>query len=150
MTTARQGFLKKAVDADPRPAFEFRFAAILDRREAEEPSVGQSLLARADIGSIELIQMNDSEMDPSDGRLIVVDQPDASDPPRAADLDLFLDLATHRGLVGIEGLAAERVLLGDMPAHSERSEPMQPRLALRSSPGCNRTRRPRNGTRRRG
>ena len=78
------------------------FRSESDRTEIEKPRVGQSLLARADFGAIEVVEVDDAEMHAPDGRGIVIDQSHAADPAGARDSDLFLEFSPHRGLVGVE------------------------------------------------
>jgi hypothetical protein len=101
---------------------------VVDR---DETALGQSRLARRDGRPLELVDMNDAEMHLPDRRRVVVDESDAPQHASASDLDLFIELAPERNLVGFLRRATIGVGLVDMPANTERPQPVQPRLALR-------------------
>ncbi len=47
------------------------------------------------------VGLDDAQVDPADGGGVVVDQAEASDAAGAGDLDLLVELAAHRHLVGV-------------------------------------------------
>ena len=125
-------------------------AEVAEAVDRDELGLGQAVLAGDDVGPLELVEVDDAQVDLADGGGVVVDQPDPADRPGAGDLDLLVELAAEGHLVGVERAAALGVGLGDVPAHAERPQAMQPRLALRLAPGVAEHRVARRGRRRRG
>ena len=108
---------QQRVDADLRPGLEL---------VPEPAQIGRSGRTRrrpappraGDVGALELVEVDDAQVDPADGRGVVVDQADAAHPAGAVDLDLLVELAAQGHLVGVEARAALGVGLGDVPAHA--------------------------------
>src|SRR5262249_11712516 len=75
-----------------------------------------------------------AQVDSSHGRGVIVDQSNLANPPGAGQNHLLVQLPPHRGLVGTPTLAPAGILLRDVAPDSQRSEPVQSRLALAPAP----------------
>ena len=71
----------------------------------------------------------------SDRRRVVVDESHPRRPSGALDFDFLVDFAPHGRLIGFEALSPFGVFFRDVPADTQRSQAMQPRLALRLASG---------------
>ena len=140
---------EEGVDADLRPGLE-PVPVGAEVGDGDEPGLGQGVLAGADGGAVEVVDVDDPQVDPADGGGVVVDQADPAERAGAADLDLLVELAAQGHLVGVEGAAAVGVGLGDVAADPQRPEPAEPGLAPRLAPRVAEDRAARRGRRRRG
>src|SRR5438128_1536628 len=119
---------KEGVDADLRPGLE-GVPVVAEPGDGEEAGLDQVVFAGGDGGPFQGIEVDDPEVDAADRGGVVVDQSDPPEDPGAGDLDLLVELAAERHLVGVEGAPAVGVGLGDVPADAQRPPPPEPGLA---------------------
>ena len=97
----------------------------------DEAGVGQPVLAGRDLGAVQVVNVDHAQVDPADGRCVVVDQADATQSVPGLPIgDLLVQLAAQGHLVGVQGRAAVGVGLVDVPAHADRLLAVQAGLPL--------------------
>ena len=116
-----------------RSATRFQIRAGSRRRSTagRNSGLGQPFFPRRHVRLLELEEMDHAQVDLSDRGRVIVDQADPTRPAGAGDLDFLVELAPHRRLVGIEALSSLGVFFRHVPADAQRSQPVQPGLALR-------------------
>ena len=99
-------------------------------REREKPSLGKPFFPCRHVRLFQLEEMDHAQMDPTDWGRIIIDQADPTRPARAGNRYLFIEFTPHGRLVRIQVLTSLCVFFGHVPADPQRSQSVQPCLAL--------------------
>ena len=126
---ARQPFRNESTQICDQVSNSPRMSQTVDN--GRNSAFGQAFFPRHNARVLELEEVDDAEVNLPNGSGVVIDEPDPANTAGGLDLDFLVEFAPHGRLISLEALSPFSVFFRDVAADAERSQAMQPRLALR-------------------